>query len=103
MSHHQTDKATDDLLDRIAERGEWWRTALDRLTGVDQLRSQVVELETTVARLEGRLDELTPEWVDDCVDWARAEEIAESATQEGIEQADWSSLLAGVGFHGRLE
>ena len=81
----------------------WLRRLTERLTGVDHLRSQVAELETTVARLEGRLDELTPEWVDDCVDWARAEEIAESATQQGIEQADWGSLLAGIGFRGRLE
>ena len=81
----------------------WLRRLTDRLTGVDHLRSQVAELETTVARLEGRLDELTPEWVDDCVDWARAEEIAESATQQGIAQPDWGSLLAGIGFRGRLE
>ena len=72
MSHHQTDKATDDLLDRIAERGEWWRTALDRLTGVDQIRSQVVELETTVARLEGRLDELTEAQCPECDWWVSA-------------------------------
>ena len=105
MSHHQTDKAADDLLDRIAERGEWWRTAWDRLTGVDHLRSQVAELETRLREISSQLEQIDADWVDKQIDWSRcADEVdIEGACESVLENYDWTQSLSGCEIRGRFE
>ena len=83
----------------------WLRRLTDRLTGVDELRSQIAGLETTIERLGSHLEQLDADWVDKQIDWSRcADEVDVEGTCESLlENYDWAQALSGCEIRGRLE